>query len=215
MFRIIGPRARDEARVQLARLFRLREVIVSAAKPGAYPRLLPEAGRDRFDTEETVYVLAGEGGVLQGCARLNPTTSPHMLGELLAPLCDLQPMPSGPGIWECSRFVVDTASVSGSVEEFELRYRLGLGITAWCLDADVRQIVWLLHQSVFSRVSEIFRTAALGRPLTLQGGGVWIPAVSQVDLQALDRLIGRLRLAPEIVPGLLAAGLDRSGWYVA
>lgn len=130
-------------------------------------------------------------------------------------LCNLRPLPAGPDIWECSRFVVDTASVPGRGEEFELRYRLGLGITAWCLDAEVRQIVWLLHQSVFSRVSEIFRSAARGRPVTFQDGGIWIPAVSQIDLRALDRLIGRLRIAPEIVPGLIAAGLDQNGWYVA
>lgn len=212
MFRVIGPRARRRSRQQLLGMFELRSAIVGAASPGVYAGALSEPGRDRFDTEETVYVLAGAGSALQGCARLNPTTSPHMLGELLAPHCD---MPAGPGIWECSRFVIDTASLSDPLEQFELRCRLCLGITAWCLDEGIGEILWLTRQDSFRRLSEVFRTRALCQPVGLSEGGSWIPAVSGVDLQALDSLIDRLRIAPEIVAELIAAGLDQSGGCIA
>lgn len=210
MFRVIGPRARRRSRQQLDRMFALRAAIVGAARPDVYAG--SEPGRDRFDTEETVYVLAGTRGALQGCVRLNPTTSPHMLRALLASQCD---MPAGPGIWECSRLVIDTASISDPLDQFELRCRLCLGITAWCLDEGVGQILWLTREDSFRRLSEVFRTHALCQPVALTEGDSWIPAVSGIDLQALDGLIDRLRIAPEIVADMIAAGLDQPGACIA
>lgn len=212
MFRVIGPRAHRQNRDRLARLFDLRETVVRAAGPGVYACPVPEPGRDRFDTAESVYVLAGDGGVLQGCIRLNPTTSPHMLGDFLAPHCDV---PAGPGIWEGSRLVVDTGSVPDPLDQFELRCRLALGMTAWCLDEGIGQIVWLVRHAHFSKVAETFRTQALGEPIHLAEGGGWIPAMSAIDLEALDHLIERLRIAPEIVADLIAAGLDQTGACIA
>jgi hypothetical protein len=63
-------------------------------------------------------------------------------------------------------------------------------------------------------VSEIFRTRALGEPIRPAAGGGWIPAISCIDLKTLDRLIQRLRLAPEIVAKQIAAGLDQSAPYI-
>lgn len=215
MFRIIGPGGHRQNRGRLARMFALRAAITTAAGPGVTARLLPEAGRDRFDTDETVYVLTEEAGVLRGCVRLNPTTSPHMMGAFLPSLCDLRPLPAGPGVWECSRLVIDTLGVPDRLEQFQLRCQLGLGVVAWCLDEDIRQLIWLIHESIFRQMSEIFRTDALGRPADLPDGSGWIPAVSDIDLQALDKLIGRLRIAPEIVGDLIAAGLGWNGGFVA
>lgn len=212
MFRVIGPQARDANRDLLDGMFSLRETVVRAAQPGIYARPFPEPGRDRFDTGETVYVLAGEGRRVEACVRLNPTSTPHMLGAFLGTVCDV---PSGPDIWECSRQVVDTAGVPDPLAQFELRGRLGLGITAWCLDEKVRQVIWLIRHDQFGQVSDIFRTQPFSDPIHLAEGGGWIPAMSDMDLQALDRLINRLRIAPEIVAGLLAAGLDQTGACIA
>lgn len=212
MFRVIGPLARRRNRDLLDAMFDLREAVVSAAPPGLYARAAPEPGRDRFDTDRSVYVLAGEGRDVRACVRLNPTTAPHMLGEFLAPLCKV---PSGPEIWECSRLVIDTVSVPDPLDQFRLRGRLGLGITAWCLDEKIRQLIWLIRHESFPQVAETFPTRPLCDPIRLAEGGGWVPAVSEVSLAALDHFINRLRIPPETVAGLIAAGLDQTGGCIA
>lgn len=212
MFRVIGPRAGQQHPNLLAQMFRLREAVVSAASPGVYARPFPEPGRDRFDTEKSVYVLVRSGRALQGCVRLNPTTSPHMLEAFLHAHCDV---PAGAGIWECSRLVFDTGRVADPLDQFEISCQMGLGITAWCLDEGIGRLIWLIRHDRFSEVAEIFRTQALGEPVRVTGSGGWIPAVSCIDLSALDRLIERLRIAPELVAELIAAGLDQTEGCIA
>lgn len=60
---------------------------------------------DEFDRPDTVYVVArGEDGGIHGCARLLPTTSPYLLGDVFPQLLNGLPLPSSPEIWELSRF---------------------------------------------------------------------------------------------------------------
>ena len=60
---------------------------------------------DQFDRSDTVYLAArGDDGEVTGTARLLPTTSPYLLGEVFPKLMGLHPVPSAPDIWELSRF---------------------------------------------------------------------------------------------------------------
>jgi len=60
---------------------------------------------DQFDRPDTAYVIArDESGEVAGSARLLPTTSPYLLGEVFPQLLHGQPVPSTPAIWELSRF---------------------------------------------------------------------------------------------------------------
>ncbi|WP_416348587.1 acyl-homoserine-lactone synthase, partial [Glaciimonas sp. CA11.2] len=60
---------------------------------------------DQFDRPDTVYVVAhDEHGNLNGCARLLPTTSPYLLGEVFPQLLHGMAMPHTPEVWELSRF---------------------------------------------------------------------------------------------------------------
>ncbi|WP_199542488.1 acyl-homoserine-lactone synthase [Paraburkholderia kururiensis] len=59
---------------------------------------------DRFDVPDTVHVIALTAGrQVCGCARLIPTTGPHLLEDLLAGASNLD-LPSSPTVWELSRF---------------------------------------------------------------------------------------------------------------
>lgn len=68
------------------------------------------AGRfeiDQFDDEHAIYlVVTDAAGRHQASARLLPTTRPHILADLYAPLCD-GAVPQGPGIYEVTRFCLD------------------------------------------------------------------------------------------------------------
>lgn len=60
---------------------------------------------DQFDRPDTVYVAAqdDEGNVI-GCARLLPTTSPYLLGEVFPQLLNGLEPPCSEDVWELSRF---------------------------------------------------------------------------------------------------------------
>ncbi len=62
---------------------------------------------DQFDDEHAIYLVVTDraGGHLAS-ARLLPTTRPHILADLYAPLCDGD-VPQGPGIYEVTRFCLD------------------------------------------------------------------------------------------------------------
>ncbi len=61
--------------------------------------------RDQFDRPDTIYVVArDDNGDICGCARLLPTTSPYLLGEVFPQLMNGLPVPSVHDVWELSRF---------------------------------------------------------------------------------------------------------------
>ena len=65
---------------------------------------------DGYDALEPLYMMINEpgGGILRGCWRLLPTEGPYMLKDSFSQLLHGQPAPSDPGIWELSRFAIET-----------------------------------------------------------------------------------------------------------
>jgi N-acyl-L-homoserine lactone synthetase len=60
---------------------------------------------DQFDRPDTIYVIAQDDhNHVVGCARLLPTTTPYLLGELFPQLLNGLTPPSSPDVWEISRF---------------------------------------------------------------------------------------------------------------
>lgn len=70
------------------------------------------AGReiDAFDRLDPYYLVAHEGPVALGCARLLPTTGPNMLRDVFPRLIGAGTMPCSPSVWEVSRFAVARAA---------------------------------------------------------------------------------------------------------
>jgi acyl homoserine lactone synthase len=64
---------------------------------------------DAYDSlgPDYLLVLADDGEVV-GCVRLLPTTGPNMLADTFPVLLDGKPMPRSPGLYESSRFCLDT-----------------------------------------------------------------------------------------------------------
>ena len=77
--------------------------------------------RDQFDRPDTIYVVArNAAGSICGCARLLPTTSPYLLGEVFPQLMNGLPIPATHDVWELSRFAaadVSVANDAGSASE--------------------------------------------------------------------------------------------------
>lgn len=70
---------------------------------------------DAYDSAEAVYLIEADGArsPVCGSARLLPTTRPHLLGEVFAHLCAAPP-PSGPSVWEATRFCPAPATPRGA-----------------------------------------------------------------------------------------------------
>jgi len=126
-----------------------------------------------------------------------------MLSELFSDYCDLQPYPVGDDVWECSRFVTDRSMMSDPVEDFRIRCRLGLGLTVFCLDNGISRLSWLTHQKFYNLVQRVWKTEPLGLPRRQGDDWAWIPAVSEIDQDTLDRQMDRYRNAEEIVAGYM------------
>jgi acyl homoserine lactone synthase len=64
-----------------------------------------QAETDRFDSSDSVYVVAEEpDGEISGCARLLPTNGPYLLSAEFPEVLNGAPPPCDPTIWELSRF---------------------------------------------------------------------------------------------------------------
>jgi acyl homoserine lactone synthase len=66
---------------------------------------------DQYDTFKPTYLLALVQRDVVGCVRLLPTTGRNMLADTFPVLLDGHAAPKATGIWESSRFCVDTKSV--------------------------------------------------------------------------------------------------------
>lgn len=76
--------------------------------------------QDQFDRPDTIYVTAyDEADEICGCARLLPTTSPYLLGDVFPQLLNGQPIPRSGDVWELSRFAAVNFSSDGKAEKRE------------------------------------------------------------------------------------------------
>lgn len=216
MFKIITPGRHDEHRDLLDAMHTMRYRIVVGEWGWDIPGIQPGYDKDQFDTDETVYVIVRtpEGEVV-GTSRLNPTMRPHMLSDLFSDYCNLQPYPVGKDVWECSRFVTDRSLITDPVDDFRVRCRIGLGLTAYCLDNRITRLSWLTHQKFFNLVQRVWHTEPLGLPRRNGDDWAWIPAVSRIDEETFDRQLDRFRNAEEIVARYLGTRQAAEGNRVA
>jgi len=204
MFRIVRPDNRHEYQDLLDEMHKMRYRVVVEEWGWDIPGIEPGYDKDQFDTDDTVYVIVQtDAGDVVATSRMNPTRQPHMLSELFSDYCDLQPYPVGDDVWECSRFVTDRSMMSDPVEDFRIRCRLGLGLTVFCLDNGISRLSWLTHQKFYNLVQRVWKTEPLGLPRRQGDDWAWIPAVSEIDQDTLDRQMDRYRNAEEIVAGYM------------
>lgn len=216
MFTIITPERRASHTDELDQMYRMRYRIVVGEWKWDIPGIDFGYDKDQFDTGETVYVIVrNDAGDIVATSRLNPTTRPHMMSELFSDYCNLQPYPVGADVWECSRFVTDRSMLADPVEDFQVRCRLGLGLTAYCLDNGISRLSWLTHQKFFNLVQRVWKTEPLGLPRRVGDNWAWIPAVSTIDEATFDRQLDRYRNAEAIVAANRAAPSERAAGRVA
>ena len=187
MIEIVMPSARGAYAEFLDAMFRMRYDVVVGQWGWQIPGIEPGYDKDQFDTDETVYLLCLDEhrqSVL-GCCRFNPTTRPYMISSLWLDACDLQEPPQSPDAWETSRFVV--SNKIGSKEEYlDVMWRLGVGLTEYCLQAGIERIVWYTEPPFYNTINSIMEVEPLGRPKqNLTDQRTYIPAIGFVTPAAV------------------------------
>ena len=152
---------------------------------------LPDAGGgrdiDQFDTQDTTYFLAMRNGVVRGCARLNPTTSPHLLSEIFNDCCDLQGVKRAEAIYEFSRYVIDPTLRRRDYKQVmgELEY----AINRYCLAVGIKELTWLSYEAVYQHALSVWETRPLGLPKHFEDDdATYIAGVSRMTAGGLDRI---------------------------
>ena len=175
-------------------MHRLRHDVVVEQWKWDVPGAADGLERDQFDTQDAVYlVLMGEPetrrqGRAVACSRLLPTTGPHMMSEVFADFCTLQPSPRGPDVWEYSRHLSDPTLFDDRAASKRARALITLALNTYCLDQGIRRLVWLTHLPMFNLAQQLWTTEPLGLPDRRDGADeTLIAGVSSIDLSALQR----------------------------
>ncbi len=146
---------------------------------------------DGFDACRPVYLLQkADGGRIQGCVRLLPTTGPTMLRDTFPALMDGQPAPASETIWESSRFGIDLPAdhkkAAGGIAS--ATYELFAGMIEFGLMQQFIDIVTVTDvrmERILQRVGWPLRR--LGRPRSI-GNTVAVAGYLSVSREALAHL---------------------------
>jgi len=119
---------------------------------------------DEFDFEDTVYILyLNPDNTVGGCARLNPTTRPHLMSEIFPNLC-LHGIPQGKNIYTFSRYLIERAGKTRR-EYTKTWLLIGQAVNEYCLNHNISQVSWLAQTSLYKIGVSLWKTRPLGLPV--------------------------------------------------
>lgn len=124
---------------------------------------------DQFDTDDAVYLLeTDERGHHLASIRLLATDRPHLFSEVFSKLCD-GPVPTGPDIWELTRFCVspDVSKADGH----RLMNLMWTSVVEHAVLRNIAQYTCVTHMAFLSQIlSAGWDTTPLGLPQMVDGG---------------------------------------------
>lgn len=192
---IVLPVARTHYRREIDAMHRLRYRVAVTKWGWKIPGIASGYDKDEFDTDATIYFLtfAAGGEKLVGCARLNPTTGPHLLSDVFPQLCEFGGVRRGPRIFEFSRFIVDHEALSRE-DRLLVIGKIEFAITKFCLAANIEELTWVSYENVFRHGAAIWKTEPLGRPSYFEeDDATYIAAISSMTDDGLERIRANFR----------------------
>lgn len=186
MIEIITPINRSAYQDILSDMFRLRYDVLVKQWNWHLPEAKNNQDIDQFDTHDTVYIvrLSDARDRVLGCCRINPTTNRHMMQELFADACNLQPAPIAKDIAETSRFAV-CPELSRSAY-YKVLWEVLIGINEYCLVSGIKRISWFTNKAFYSALLRVFKAEPLGLPQYYKSDNdSYIPAVADVNVDTL------------------------------
>jgi acyl-homoserine lactone synthase len=172
---------------EMLQAFELRHRVFVDEKGWAALRRPDGRETDQFDDEHAVHMLYIEAGAVLGYQRLLPTTRPHLLTEVYPQLCDGR-APSGPDIWEWTRYCVAAGRRERGRMLSPVAHALLTAIVEWGLCGGVSAIVIEMNPLWLLRLVQLhFKVTPLGLPLPVEGEET-VAVIAHFDRRTLDRL---------------------------
>jgi acyl homoserine lactone synthase len=208
MLQLLNPDCYGEFIGDLAEMHRLRYRIFKE-RLGWDVQVSGDMEVDEFDACRPVYLLQrDDGGRVQGCVRLLPTTGPNMLRDTFPALLGGQAAPASDAIWESSRFGVDLctrgAKTAGSIAR--ATYELFAGMIEFGLMRQLTDIVTVTDarmERILCRarwpLKRLGAPCAIGKTIAVAGylevsperlrdvreaGGLSAPAISDMGVRS-------------------------------
>ena len=187
MIAIVTAHNRHRYEDAMEQAYRLRHRVF--VEDMGWSSLAREDGReiDQFDDAHAVHMLYLREGRVLGYQRMLPTTRPHLLSEVLPQLCEGE-RPSGPEIWEWTRYCVEPAHRERGRALSPVAHALLSGIVQWGLASGISTVIIEMNPLWLLRLVQLhFRTVPLGIPQKIDGQDV-LAVTASFDHRTLARL---------------------------
>jgi len=187
MIHIVTAENIHRYQTEMEQAYRLRhQVFVDERK---WEDLRKSDGReiDQFDNKHALHMLYTRDGEVLGYQRMLPTTTPHLLSDVMPHLCDGE-RPVGANIWEWTRYCVKPGYRDRGRTLSPIGNALLSGIVEWGLRSGVDRIIIQMDPIWMLRLVQLrFRVNPLGFPQNV-GTGDAIAVVAAFNKTTLDRL---------------------------
>ncbi|MCA1196503.1 autoinducer synthase [Sphingomonas sp. R647] len=168
MIALVDTRVSKGPELVLQRMFEARKAVFVDLLGWDVPVLEEHYEVDQFDDAHARYLVLTDADHRHlGSARLLPTTRPHILDTLFPALC-AGPVPSGPEIFEVTRFCLDRRL--GASRRRIVRDQLVTALTQHALANSIRTYTGVAEQGWLGQVLRFgWNATRLGQPLPDRG----------------------------------------------
>ena len=192
MILIINAENRSLFESELIEMHRQRKAVFVDGYGWSVP-VKDDMEMDEYDREGTTYLIAksgSNGSEVIASARLLPTVRSHLMADLFVAACDGN-VPSGPSIWEVSRFCV-SPRIESRRRRVELLWEMACGVMETALLYGVEKVTFVANAALLPLAMQCGWSAVRLGP-TLPDGDDEITAVAaSITPEGLRETRGRL-----------------------
>lgn len=192
MILIINAGNRSQFKSELIEMHRQRKAVF-VDKQGWNVPVIGDMEVDGYDAEDTTYLIAKpdpNSVEVLASARLLPTVRPHLMADLFLAACGGR-VPSGPSIWEVSRFCVNPRTVKRR-KRVELLWEMACAVIETTLLYGVEKVTFVANSALLPLAMDCGWNAARLGPTLPDGEDEITAVVASITPEALRAVRGRL-----------------------
>ena len=136
---------------------------------------------DRYDLlADTMYLLAKDepSGQVLASVRLITTTGPHLMQDLYPPSIR-ETLPSGPRVWEASRYCT-AAGIAGRSKRLRLLWEIICGLMETALEYSIDKVIFAANRALLPLALECGWAARPIGPTLIDGNDDMTPVVATI-----------------------------------
>lgn len=168
---------------------------------------------DQYDTPAASYVIwRDKNGKARGVSRLSPTTVPFMLQDSFSHMVTYQDMPTGPDVWEGSRFCIDH-TLSADIR-LRIAQEIVISYLEYGLLNDVRQIIGIMYPVYWNNLftKNGWTPVWIGDPIVTPDGKKSRAAILPLSTETLQKVRKTTGILQSIIS--LGHGTQQGDTYV-